>query len=280
MSRSATSTNAAMALAVCGSLQAARVFVPSVSVGVGAGKTAFRGASAVEASTSRQASAQEPLGLKAAAGALALGAGAQLARRSRPGRRSAAAAAAPAAAAPVATAPAAEEAAAPPPPPPFDPAAQLGVTAPLGFFDPLGFSKKGDEDGFRKLRIAEVKHGRVAMMAAVGAVIQHFVQLPGFDKVPKGLGAVLTPPGMYGFGVLFLLSGALELLFWKDDPAQEVSDIGNYGNPLQLGIGAPLGESEDMKNRELNNGRAAMFAALGIIVAELVTGKDAVQQLG
>jgi len=281
MSRPATSTNTAVALAVCGSLQAARVFVPSVSAGAGVGKTALRGAAAAEANTSRQASVQELLGLKAATGALALGAGAHFARRSRPSRRSAAAAAAASAvAAPAATVPAAEEEAVPPPPPPFDPAAQLGVTAPLGFFDPLNFTKKGDEDGFRKLRVAEVKHGRVAMMAAVGAVIQHYVQLPGFDKVPKGLGAVLTPPGLYGFGALFLLSGALELLFWKDDPAKEVSDIGNYGNPLQLGIGAPLGESEDMKNRELNNGRAAMFAALGIIVAELATGKDAVEQLG
>lgn len=283
MSRPAASTNAAVALAVCGSLQAARVFVPSVSAGVGVGKTAFRGAAAAEANTSRQASVQELLGLKATTGALALGAGAHLARRSRRSRKSAAAAAAASAVgAPVAAVPAAEaeEEAAPPPPPPFDPAAQLGVTAPLGFFDPLNFTKKGDEDGFRKLRIAEVKHGRVAMMAAVGAVVQHYVQFPGFDKVPKGLGAVLTPPGLYGFGALFLLSGALELLFWKDDPAKEVSDIGNYGNPLQLGIGAPLGESEDMKNRELNNGRAAMFAALGIIVAELATGKDAVEQLG
>jgi len=174
----------------------------------------------------------------------------------------------------------AEAKAAPPPPPPFDPAVQLGATQPLGFFDPLGFAKKGDEEGFRKLRIAEVKHGRVAMMAAVGAVIQHFVQFPGFDQIPKGLGAVLSPPGTYGFAALFLVSGALELLLWKDDPNQKVDSIGDYGNPLQLGVGDPLGESVDMKNRELNNGRAAMFAALGIIVAELATGKDAVQQLG
>merc|ERR1719440_2674898 len=75
-------------------------------------------------------------------------------------------------------------------PPPFNPAKQLGVTDPLGFFDPLVFSKVGDEDGFRKLRIAELKHGRVAMMASVGAVVQHYLQFPGFDKVPKGLSAV------------------------------------------------------------------------------------------
>ena len=34
------------------------------------------------------------------------------------------------------------------------------------------------------------------------------------------------------------------------------------------------------KERELNNGRFAMFAALGIISAELYTGKDAIEQFG
>merc|ERR1712210_178773 len=50
---------------------------------------------------------------------------------------------------------------APPPPPPFDPSKQLGAMAPLGYFDPAGFSKVGDKEGFRNLRIAELKHGRV-----------------------------------------------------------------------------------------------------------------------
>merc|ERR1712060_217889 len=166
----------------------------------------------------------------------------------------------------------------PPPPPPFDPAKQLGVTAPLGYFDPLGFSKVGDEQGFRNLRSAEIKHGRVAMMAAVGAVFQHIVQFPGFEKAPKGIFAMTNGNGLMGFAALVLISGALELVFWKDNPNKGVASIGDYGNPFQGG-GKPLGESEDMRNRELNNGRAAMFAAVGIIVAELATGKDAVEQL-
>merc|ERR1719188_2372038 len=53
-------------------------------------------------------------------------------------------------------------------PPPFEPAEQVGAMAPLGYFDPLGFTKTGDEEGFRKMREAELKHGRVAMMASVG----------------------------------------------------------------------------------------------------------------
>merc|ERR1719299_247300 len=144
--------------------------------------------------------------------------------------------------------------------------------APMGFFDPLGFSKVGDQEGFRNLRTAELKHGRVAMMAAVGAVAQHYVKFPGFEKVPAGIAAVTTAPGTYGFAALFLVAGALELGVWTESPNKEP---GNFGDPLGLGQ-----YDEDMRNKELNNGRAAMFAAIGIISAELLTGKDGVQQLG
>merc|ERR1712045_374235 len=107
------------------------------------------------------------------------------------------------------------------PPPPFAPAKQLGAMAPLGFFDPAGFSKVGDKEGFRNLRAAELKHGRVAMMAALGAVVQHYIKFPGFEKVPAGLGAVTSAPGTYGFAALFALAGVLELAVWVQDPAKE-----------------------------------------------------------
>jgi len=152
----------------------------------------------------------------------------------------------------------------------FDPAFQVGVTEPLGFFDPLGFCKKGDKVGFSNLRAAEVKHGRVAMMAALGAVVQHYVQFPGFEGVPKGLGAVNAPPGSYGAIALFIAAGALELLVWKEDPDREP---GNFGDPVGFDQ-----YTEENRNRELNNGRFAMFAALGIMAAELATGKDAIEQ--
>ena len=42
------------------------------------------------------------------------------------------------------------------------------VTAPLGFFDPLGLSSKLDAVEISKYREAEIKHGRVAMLASVG----------------------------------------------------------------------------------------------------------------
>jgi light-harvesting complex I chlorophyll a/b binding protein 1 len=160
----------------------------------------------------------------------------------------------------------------PPPPPPFNPSKQVGAMAPLGFFDPLGFAKMGDEEGFNNLRAAEIKHGRVAMMAALGAVVQHLVKFPGFEKVPAGLSAVTSAPGTYGFIALLALGAGFELAIWKQDPAKEP---GNFGNPVGWGS-----YDDDMRNKEINNGRFAMFAALGIIAADLVTGKDALQQLG
>eukprot|EP00930_Biecheleria_cincta_P093295 TRINITY_DN8355_c0_g1_i2.p1 TRINITY_DN8355_c0_g1~~TRINITY_DN8355_c0_g1_i2.p1 ORF type:complete len:406 (+),score=65.76 TRINITY_DN8355_c0_g1_i2:29-1246(+) len=162
--------------------------------------------------------------------------------------------------------------------PDFDPSIQVGAMAPLGFFDPIGFTNKGDLNGFRNYRAAEIKHGRVAMMAALGAVVQHYVKFPGFESVPAGLGALTKEPGNVGFGVLLLVTGFLETEVWTQD---EVKSPGDFGDPLGLGnIFKSKPDDYSFRERELNNGRFAMFAAIGIIFAELATGKDAVQQFG
>jgi len=162
--------------------------------------------------------------------------------------------------------------------PRFNPMTEIGVTEPFGFFDPIGICPK-DEIVFKEYRACELKHGRVAMMASLGAVTQHFIRLPGFDRtnfgepMPAGLGAVFNTPGSFGFVVLIAACAALELFFWNED--FDKREPGNYGDPLGLGQ-----YDREMRNRELNNGRFAMFAAIGIISAEIATGKDAVQQLG
>jgi hypothetical protein len=51
-----------------------------------------------------------------------------------------------------------------------------GVSAPLGFFDPLGFSK--NDETFARLRESELKHGRVAMLAAFGWIAQELFTFP------------------------------------------------------------------------------------------------------
>merc|ERR1719401_1458796 len=156
-------------------------------------------------------------------------------------------------------------------PPPFEPAEQVGAMAPLGYFDPLGFTKTGDEEGFRKLREAELKHGRVAMMASVGLVGQHFIKFPFFEKTPAGLGAMYSGEGVLGFFGLFVLSGIMELA-WRP---REDREPGNFGDPFGVKM-----YDEETRNKEISNGRFAMICVLGIFAAEIASGKDAMQQFG
>ena len=46
---------------------------------------------------------------------------------------------------------------------------ELGVQAPVGFWDPVGFTSDGDVAAFKRRRSVELKHGRISMMATMGA---------------------------------------------------------------------------------------------------------------
>ena len=45
---------------------------------------------------------------------------------------------------------------------------EVGVQAPLGFFDPVGYSKDGSAGSFSRRHQSEIKTGRIGMMAAIG----------------------------------------------------------------------------------------------------------------
>lgn len=45
-------------------------------------------------------------------------------------------------------------------------------------FDPLRFTKGASEDKVAWYRAAELKHGRIAMLAALGQIFQYFYHLP------------------------------------------------------------------------------------------------------
>lgn len=154
----------------------------------------------------------------------------------------------------------------------FSPEAQIGVTEPLGFFDPAGFCK--DEASFKDLRAKELKHGRLAMMGALGMLTQSLVQLPGMEGVPKDISAFSTGAGQTGFLITIAIIAVLEAAVFVQDDSKEP---GNFGNPVPL-VGDDY--SDEMRNREINNGRIAMFAALGQIAAGLYTGKSAIEQFG
>jgi hypothetical protein len=152
---------------------------------------------------------------------------------------------------------------------------EVGAMAPLGYWDPCGLSTNISDEEFRKFRQAELKHGRIAMLANVGLLIQAMgVRFDGFKSVPAGIEACTTNPGAGGFGVLVLAAGFFELKFLSD----EGKEPGNFGDPLRINAAGNGEYSGQWRNMELSNGRLAMIGVIGAITAEYVSGLDAMAQ--
>jgi hypothetical protein len=66
-----------------------------------------------------------------------------------------------------------------------------GATAPLGYFDPLGLSNGKTPEEVKKIREAELKHGRVTMVAFLGILVGESFN-PLFD-------GKITGPAIYQF---------------------------------------------------------------------------------
>merc|ERR1719199_2349535 len=57
---------------------------------------------------------------------------------------------------------------------------ELGVTEPLGVFDPLGWLES-EPEAFERRRAVERKHGRIAMAAVVGVIVhQNNIEFDGY----------------------------------------------------------------------------------------------------
>ena len=54
---------------------------------------------------------------------------------------------------------------------PFDLSTMPGQTAPLGFWDPAQFTLDTDESQYKVYQEAELKHGRIAMLAFLGIIV-------------------------------------------------------------------------------------------------------------
>merc|ERR1719401_1292850 len=179
------------------------------------------------------------------------------------------------------------------PPGAFDVASQAGVCAPWGeagveYWDPAGLAEGIDAATFREYRTAELKHGRVAMVAIVGLIAQHTWRFnllhpyePGpadLSGAPSGIAAAWSYPSGGFFGILVMMSGLHEVIFTDDG-----RDPGDFGDPLNFEqqYGLDFGDKDDKKayqTYELNHGRLAMFGAIGTMLAEYTSGYDAIGQ--
>merc|ERR1711920_1096958 len=159
---------------------------------------------------------------------------------------------------------------------------ELGVQAPVGFWDPAGVSKDGDSDAFTRRRVTEIKHGRVSMIACLGYITPEYVKFPGycspssglaFQDIPNGLSALSKVPAA-GITQMFLFCGVVEKGLFEYDPSRAPGDYEN-GGVLGVPNGSTLSDAETKKrklNAELANGRLAMMAIIGMFFQDGLTG--------
>jgi hypothetical protein len=150
----------------------------------------------------------------------------------------------------------------------------IGATLPLGFFDPLGLVADGDQVNFDRLRLVEIKHGRISMLAVVGYLVQEAgfrwpgaIDLAGdkFADIPNGYGAIEAIPYAGKFQLLAAI-GALEVFVMRDFTGGDFpGDLRN--DYIDFGWDT-FDEDTKLRKRgiELAQGRAAMMGILALMV--------------
>merc|ERR1719168_25031 len=96
---------------------------------------------------------------------------------------------------------------------------EIGVTEPLGVFDPLGWLDT-EPEAFERRRAVERKHGRIAMAAVVGTIVHnnHIVfdvyispsQELKFSDIPTGIEGYKAIPTA-GVAQILAISALIEL---------------------------------------------------------------------
>jgi len=158
---------------------------------------------------------------------------------------------------------------------------EIGATAPLGVYDPLGWLD-GEPENFERRRAVERKHGRIAMAAMVGVIVHNnHITFDGylspsanlkFSDIPTGVDGIRAIPTAGLLQILFFF--ALVELAWM--PASQYDGdygVGWFGDNI-----ANPEEKARKLNAELNNGRAAMMGIMGNMVTECLTGQTMFEQ--
>jgi len=160
----------------------------------------------------------------------------------------------------------------------------FGGTPEGKIFDPLGLG--ADEASLYRRRCVEIKHGRVCMIAFLGMTIgpnelitpSHALLSPSldlhFDDIPGGIAAINAVP-LAGWLQIVAVVGLHELTVNKQDYTKVPGEI-----PTFLGF-KPEDPAvfKEKQLKELKNGRLAMIAVLGELMAQQVSGMGTYEQL-
>ena len=158
---------------------------------------------------------------------------------------------------------------------------ELGVTEPLGVFDPLGWLES-EPEAFERRRAVERKHGRIAMAAVVGTIVHNnHIVFDGylspsanlkFSDIPTGVDGIRAIPTA-GLAQILAFFALVELAWMPASNYSGDYGVGYFGTDIKDPV-----EKARKLNVELNNGRAAMMGIMGNMVAEVLTGQTMYEQ--
>jgi light-harvesting complex I chlorophyll a/b binding protein 1 len=147
---------------------------------------------------------------------------------------------------------------------------------------PLGFVKNGPYgtpvENFAHYRGVEVKHGRIAMAATVGMLVQQGSRFEGalspsanldFKDVPNGLAALNVVP-LAGWAQMAILIGLHEV-FIQQRPNKAPGDFGT--GYFGLALDDQSAKQLRALSVEVSNGRLAMLGILGMFASEVIHGE-------
>merc|ERR1719150_2145388 len=152
---------------------------------------------------------------------------------------------------------------------------ELGVQAPVGFWDPAGFAADGDAENFTRRRETEIKHGRISMLATMGYITPEVIgKLPGSLSPSKGLAFADIPNGLGAISKVPTLGWAQIVAYCA---YCEVSGMNNRSEaPGDFGWKVLTSADPEVKNKklaaEIANGRLAMMAIIGMFFQDGLTG--------
>lgn len=160
--------------------------------------------------------------------------------------------------------------------------AQGGIGSDIEFpeFDPWGLSEGISEEKYAWYRAAELKHGRVAMVAALGQITQSYVRIgdPVFSEGSKPLKALEQVVAERPLAAVQILG-----FIFAAEALGQFNQVKDGAVPGDLGFD-PLGLKpsdpetwEKVQMRELKNGRLAMLAIAGMFYTELLTGNGVIE---
>merc|ERR1712127_312332 len=171
-----------------------------------------------------------------------------------------------------------------------------GISGPFpDVFDPANFIAGASISDMRRYREAELTHGRVSMLAALGFVIgeqlEDFPLFYNFDSRISGpainhfqqVGAGFWEPLVLAIGVCESYRVAVG---WAPPTGAGFNSLNedyvmgdlNF-DPLNLLEGKSEAEIFELQTKELNNGRLAMIAIAGFVTQEFVNNTEIFEHL-